>query len=53
MAGLWFLGRSSVMRVTPGELTTNTLPPPILIRSVLAGGRAMSAVGPRQACGGV
>jgi signal transduction histidine kinase/ligand-binding sensor domain-containing protein len=50
---LWFLGRSSVMRVTPGELTTNTLPPPILIRSVLAGGRAMSPVDPVRLVAGM
>jgi signal transduction histidine kinase/ligand-binding sensor domain-containing protein len=41
---LWFLGGVGVMRVTPGELTHNPLPPPIVIRAVTAGGRLVSAM---------
>ncbi|MBI1682698.1 sensor histidine kinase [Caulobacter hibisci] len=43
---LWFLGTASVMRITPGDLVRNDTPPPIVIRSVTAGGRPVATTGP-------
>ena len=37
--GLWFLASSGVVWVDPANLSTNTIPPTVLIRSVSANGR--------------
>ncbi|MCE3288894.1 MAG: hypothetical protein K0R83_906, partial [Caulobacter sp.] len=41
---LWFLGVGGVMRLHPRNLSSNPLEPPVLIRGVKAGGRAVAVV---------
>ena len=36
---LWFVGSSGLVRLDPANISTNALPPPVLIRSVRANGR--------------
>jgi PAS domain S-box-containing protein len=42
--GLWFLASGGVVWVDPANISTNTLPPPVLIRSVKANGRQVSSL---------
>jgi PAS domain S-box-containing protein len=42
--GLWFLASGGVAWVDPANISTNALPPPVLIRSVRASGRQTSSL---------
>ena len=37
--GLWFLAWGGIVHVDPANISTNTIPPPVLIRSVRANGK--------------
>ena len=41
---LWFLASKGIVRVDPANISTNTLPPPVVIRSVSANGRQFSSL---------
>jgi PAS domain S-box-containing protein len=41
---LWFVGSRGLVRVDPANTFTNTLPPPVLIRSVKANGRQAASL---------
>jgi len=37
--GLWFFASGGIVRVDPADISTNAIPPPVLIRSVKANGK--------------
>ncbi|WP_245632684.1 sensor histidine kinase [Edaphobacter aggregans] len=37
--GLWFFASGGIVRVDPADISTNAIPPPVLIRSVRANGK--------------
>jgi PAS domain S-box-containing protein len=41
---LWFLASKGIVRVDPAGISTNALPPPVLIRSVKANGRQLGSL---------
>jgi PAS domain S-box-containing protein len=42
--GLWFAASGGIVSVDPANISTNALPPPVLIRSVKANGRQLDSV---------